>query len=207
MTECAQSGDSCELAGRQAECFGANASAVQAFCGSGTTAPAAVCLEPCESECGDGFRCAGGACIPIEPQPQPMAGRGAAGGGTAGSGAAGTGEQDGGQPEPGTPVTIVLVNDTSAPVYVQTEDCSRNPSWFRIGANGTELSPFLYCAVDCATNPTGKQGCATICAAPMFEKLEPGGGSIRFEWDGNTGPAHPPAARIMWRLRPANRST
>jgi hypothetical protein len=182
MAECAQSGDSCEVDGRQAECFGANASAVKAFCGASAPAAAPVCLEPCESECGDGYRCAGGACIPIEMSGGTAGSASTAGRGAAGGGSAGTGEHDGGQPEP-SPATIELVNGSNAPVYAQTKECSGNPSWFRIGTTGTEISPFLYCAADCATNPTGPQGCAAICQAPQFSKLDPGG-SIRFEWDG-----------------------
>ncbi len=184
MAQCSQSGNSCEVEGRAAECFGPNAEAVQTLCG-GAAAPAAaaVCLEPCESECGDGFRCEDGACIAIEPQ--PMAGRGAAGSGAAGSGAAGTGEQDGGPAQPmATPLAIELVNETNAPVYAQTHDCTANPSWFRIGVDDTTIIHALYCAADCATNPTGPQGCPAICLAPKFQMLEPGGGAIRFEWDG-----------------------
>ena len=172
-----------------------------------------MCLESCESECGDGFRCADGACIAIEPQPQPMAGRsggtaGAAGGGTAGTGeqdggqpqpmagrdgtggaagggTAGTGDQDGGQPQPmPTPTTIELVNATSAPVYAQTSDCNGIPGWFRIGEDGTRLSLFLGCAVDCATNPTDGIACPAVCRVSEFQTLEPEGGMVRFEWDG-----------------------
>lgn len=182
MAECTQSGSSCEVEGRAAECFGSNADAVQAFCGA-TPAQAPVCLEPCESECGDGFRCDTGACIAIEPQ--ATAGSGAAGSGAAGGGAAGTGEQDGGpaQPVP-MPVTIELLNISDTPLYAQTQGCSGLPSWFGIDADGKSISPILSCTADCATDPNGPQGCPPVCHAAKFQMLEPNGGAIRFEWDG-----------------------
>lgn len=184
MAECGESGSSCEVEGRQTECFVSNTDAVQTLCGAAALpAAAAVCLETCESECGDGFRCEAGACIAIEPPPQPMAGRGEAGTGAAGSGAAGTGEQDGGQS--GMPVTIELVNGTSSVLHAQTQNCTANPAWFQIFDGDEQISPFLYCATDCATNPTGPQGCPAICLAPKFESLQPND-SIRFEWDGMT---------------------
>ena len=116
-------------------------------------------------------------------QPQPMAGRDRTGG-TAGSGAAGTGEQDGGQPQPmATPTTIGLVNATNAPVYAQTSDCTaiqHGSASARTIASGL----FLDCAVRLRDEPDGPHGLPGGLPRMEFQKLEPGGGIIRFEWDG-----------------------
>ncbi len=121
------------------------------------------------------------------------AGRGAGGTSSGGQGRAGTSGAGGMadtcaafDDEAGTFVSVLIRNETSAPIYLGQSmvTCGIDPFFSVVDSGGAPLPQPGGCRVSCLLARTqGVGGCPAICAFPSSIQLEPGE-TLQTSWDG-----------------------
>ncbi len=121
-------------------------------------------------------------------------GNGSAGSGHAGSGSKGGGTGQGGgagvcggfDDEPDSPVNVMIINKTSAPIYLGQDmvTCGVSPLFSVAEAGGGALPAPSSCTTTCQQlRDVGPIGCPSICAFPSSVALQPGE-TLHTSWSG-----------------------
>lgn len=137
---------------------------------------------------GSGHGGNGSAGSALGPLPGPVhlgyAGSISKGGGTGQGG--GAGECGGFDDEPGSPVNVMIINKTSAPIYLGQDmvTCGVSPLFSVADAGGGALPAPSSCTTTCQQlRDVGPIGCPAICAFPSSVALQPGE-TLYTSWSG-----------------------